>query len=264
MPQIEDTLIPNFDEGLRCPQCEYNLTGLVDDVCPECGGAFDRDVLIAELAGAPQPIPIWGTRGDCGSPAAFICTLWEIWIHPVRFAHRFPKNPQVRAPVVFARWCLLIAMTVCLLPALIINVYVLEATFYIASTILIAVQLSERLIAGTVFIPITQLSWDEDWYRRGLALTRMTRAFLVLSSVCTSAGFLLDFWNEDRIASRQYTLWSSMIAFGYWYFSLLCIATTYRRSAMTFFITLLAVPIVTVGSVFAGSFCAGLIGNFLF
>jgi hypothetical protein len=28
------------DMGLFCPKCRYNLTGLVDRVCPECGRSF--------------------------------------------------------------------------------------------------------------------------------------------------------------------------------------------------------------------------------
>lgn len=33
-------------EHLSCPTCHYNLTGLTQDICPECGQPFDRQILI--------------------------------------------------------------------------------------------------------------------------------------------------------------------------------------------------------------------------
>lgn len=34
--------------NLRCPKCDYDLTGLTVNRCPECGGAFDPIVLAEE------------------------------------------------------------------------------------------------------------------------------------------------------------------------------------------------------------------------
>ena len=41
---------------LFCPQCEYNLTGLTQDLCPECGRPFDREEIARLAASAPKPI----------------------------------------------------------------------------------------------------------------------------------------------------------------------------------------------------------------
>jgi hypothetical protein len=47
----------------RCPACRYDLTGLADGLCPECGGPFRHEVLRAEAmaaaaARAAHPNPI--------------------------------------------------------------------------------------------------------------------------------------------------------------------------------------------------------------
>lgn len=35
--------------GLRCPKCQYNLTGLLERVCPECGTAFTLTDLVRTI-----------------------------------------------------------------------------------------------------------------------------------------------------------------------------------------------------------------------
>ena len=261
---IELVSQPTADEGLRCPACEYNLTGLVGSVCPECGGSFDRDQLLAELAGAPMPIPIWSQRDSIGTLRAFVRTVVEIWIHPVRFAAGFPQNPQLREPVVFARWCLPIAIIVCMLPVMVVGKDFVRDIYYISFTLVLGTAIVERLIAGAIFMPITRLTWEEAWYTRGLALMRMTRAFLILSCICTSLGCLLDASKGNRTLLGEYGELALMLTLAYWYVSLLRIATAYRHNLITFINTLLVVPVVVLAGAIVSTLCAGLIGQMLF
>ena len=42
-----------------CPRCDYSLTGLRENRCPECGGEFDPDLLEELVECRPRPISPW-------------------------------------------------------------------------------------------------------------------------------------------------------------------------------------------------------------
>lgn len=42
-------LLNAIPETLYCPDCEYNLTGLTENRCPECGKPFDPRDLVARM-----------------------------------------------------------------------------------------------------------------------------------------------------------------------------------------------------------------------
>jgi hypothetical protein len=89
-PSLADPAVTPADSGLRCPRCEYNLTGLTENRCPECGTAFDPEELRRILAGQWGPIPGWDDRGGAHILVAFARVCWTIWFAPGAFARRFP------------------------------------------------------------------------------------------------------------------------------------------------------------------------------
>ncbi|GJM26506.1 MAG: hypothetical protein DHS20C16_29210 [Phycisphaerae bacterium] len=240
------------EERLRCLCCEYNLTGLDDGACPECGDPFEREKLFAYLAGAPAPIPIWGERAKVGTTVAFIRTLFAIWLHPVHYARRFPLNSIASEPVLFSRICLGVAALLTMTPLIIIGST--EPVYFLSLTIMgvwaiVCVNVCERLATVTLLLSTDGEPTDEGLHERSLGLVRMTRGYLIPSALIVSfscTGFIISNgqWDTSWLAQVGCT-----IALGYWWICMTCIAAAYRRSVWNLLISLLLLPVVAAISI---------------
>lgn len=63
------------DQDAFCTHCQYNLRGLTEPRCPECGRPFDPANLHTSL------IP-WVNRKQIGRVRAFFKTAWQASIRP--------------------------------------------------------------------------------------------------------------------------------------------------------------------------------------
>ncbi len=261
-PIIQESQSPR-DEGLRCPTCEYNLTGLEVDICPECGDAFDREQLLAELAGEPSPIPIWSQRLTVPAYRAFIMTVIEIWVHPIRFAERFPANPDRSETITFSRWCLGISVGILFLQMAVLSGGsprdLIQAALTLTGLVL-GVLATEWTIAMLVFAPplkITKVGTPAPWSQQSLSLARMTRVYLLMSTMGVSfclAGLLILPAPNDVAAISAYVLAAIAVT---WWICLSLIARTYRKNSINFFLGIFLIPICVI---VCGGLAAVLVG----
>lgn len=112
-------ITPSEDSGLRCPQCEYNLTGTTEGKCPDCGAPFTLEGIEAHtkrceklnsrimvLAVISIMVAIWGRiqpypRGGmfffgAGPDVARICCIVPLQVGIALFAIRtYSSLPSV-------------------------------------------------------------------------------------------------------------------------------------------------------------------------
>lgn len=241
-----------LDDGVRCLRCEYNLTGLDDGVCPECGMQFEREKLLAYLAGAPAPIPIWGERKEVGISAAYLRTLFALWFHPINFARRFPLNPVTNEPIVFAQITLAIAMLlVFVLPLLFEAPVALNITYVIfaAAWGAVCINICERMATVILLMSPEGGQPPDDMHVRSLGLVRMTRAYLLLSALAVSIASLGSIVLKNRWVAGSVTSTGCLIALAYWWICMTCIAAAYRRSVWNVIIAIVLLPVVAAISV---------------
>lgn len=91
------------DSGLRCPECEYNLTGLIEARCPECGRRFDWDEVRRAAASCPT-IAFERARGWRKAPA-FVVTWATVLFAPWIFARQIVQRVSWRHGLAFAGIC---------------------------------------------------------------------------------------------------------------------------------------------------------------
>lgn len=98
------------DSELSCPTCDYNLTGLTENRCPECGEAFDPEQVRRLCSTHVQPATPWDTPGGFRG-------FWQTWLlaltQPKGLAANFPRRHSHGRAAAYARICYASALLPC-------------------------------------------------------------------------------------------------------------------------------------------------------
>lgn len=206
---------PPLDSGLRCPACEYNLTGLAENRCPECGCAFDPDELRARLETAPRPIPVWGDR-DKALLIRFAQVCLMTWFRPGRFGRTFPRRYD---PASAGRFRLMVVLAAAApLTILLVVQGGLSQVMWLGpslGSLLICAVACERILGGLYNAYLLPDSPDKLALLEGSApaswrgLVGMFRTFLILTILAGMVGMAWEAigWVYGRLAMLAVALW---------------------------------------------------------
>jgi hypothetical protein len=268
-------LLPR-DEGLRCLACGYNLTGLADERCPECGEVFDPEALRAALSGRTAPVPGWDD-GSASWPVAFVNTCLLTWISPTRFGRQFPARHVRRYGMLFR----IISLAAALAVYSIVCVLVRAANGTLGPDWLMTIVIPPGVMVGALLCEVMLASVFTATMRRaclgpsagGLGrfvswrgLVGFFRSFLIVSAVLITPWYaLLSSVPGPDTQDLLVLLWASIIvAILLWWHNLMRAAMAASLPGPGRIIACLAVPVAAVAAIFIGFVTSFICGLFLF
>lgn len=242
-----------------CPHCDYNLSGLPEDRCPECGEAFDRRKLIAWMTAPDQP-PLLSMKVDEGVLKLLKFCLFR----PSRLGRELAVNCNTGMMLAFGAATKLLASFIAIAAVAVIS----EGNggtiaFVVGVSVASMPMLSEMLLAGLLrwlvepmpFIPC------KARYRFWRNLTRCFGLFLPISVCAIASGLALAAAiSEISGMGRQwegFMIFVSIfggfgLSFLLWWHNLARAILARSAPSVGRVLVILAIPAVGVGAIIGG------------
>ncbi|MCC7290761.1 MAG: hypothetical protein IT449_01720 [Phycisphaerales bacterium] len=201
--QPSRALFPDSQEML-CPKCMYNLRGLLEQRCPECGEPFDSqrlDILRGNVQGIASA---WETSGG---RRGFVQTWWAVATEPRRFAAGFPGWHVEDRAVGYSAMCYLLAMTpiVCGWVALLavdpVSRRATELLFVSLAAPAIGMPVCEMTTAA-ILAALVRPFYPRRAYHFWRGLTHYTSGFSCITGALVGAMMLIDAALHTAASSR--------------------------------------------------------------
>ena len=215
-----------------CANCGYDLRGLQNDRCPECGEAFDPNV-------APDPPVPWIHRRALGTWPAYWQTVRMSLFHPQKLATDIWSAPRVQPEAALCfRWVLIAQATISVMLAVGMIIWSYPWTSVALMIVrLLGIEFGVALSLSMFFAIATDVVQNDAWQR---ALNHYTCAPLALVPIAALAG-LITSWANGPVISCAIAM-SAIILIWWWIDHVLAMHVV-KRSLLTSFGNAIFMPI---------------------
>ncbi len=242
-----------------CPHCDYNLSGLPEDRCPECGEAFDRRKLIAWMTAPDQP-PLLSMRADEGMLKLLKFCLFR----PSRLGRELAVNCNKGMMLTFEAATKMLASFIAIAAVAVIS----EGNggiiaFVVGVSVASMAMLSEMLLAGLLrwWVTPTPPISRKSRYRLWRNVTRCFGVFLPITAGLVALGLVLaGMTSEATGLSGEWTGFAILtsvfgglaLSFFLWWHNLTRAILARSMPSLGRILVILAIPAVGVGAIFGG------------
>ena len=178
---------PSPEIKLHCPECSYDLTGLTEPRCPECGIAFDRADLLARQSSVPQPFNPWDRVGSISS---YFETLRLSLFSPRRLFRDYPNRHKHELAISYSMICYTLAALAAFIYAVSTDVRLVFSGLGIGLAVSVAATACEMVIA-VVLGWTTRPRAGENSYHYWRGITHYMSGYLILSALLIVTFFIL-------------------------------------------------------------------------
>jgi len=248
------------DSGLRCPQCDYNLTGLTEHRCPECGTPINwAAVRRAWDVEIQRPGTCWERWPWYLKPLAFLATTFQAALLPWVFAGQLPARPRRLPALTFLVLCVVIGSVAA-------KSFSGSDRHDICAWVVGVV--SHVLLQTLVFGLALPLPRVKRPFRFWLAVTCYTSYPLLLEGLDERPSHLLPFreqsnlWPFANSYHENVTLLTSILFYLWWIgLAVIALVRLHPRHRRRVVVLVVAVLAMTVVSSYSGCQIGGYIGE---
>jgi hypothetical protein len=242
---------PEADAGLRCLKCDYNLTGLTSQRCPECGWEVEWDAVqeVREQAARQIDTP-WARWPWHLKPVGFFVTAVQVAFTPWIFARRVPLRPTLLWPLAFA--------TICFVWAAAGAWFIHNDTDITPSWMICgaACILAQTVLYG-LLAPPRYSRYRFRWWLVVCCYASWPLLIEVFSAGPPVIGLDGDgnVWTTDGwFAPSEPSDWATSAAFHVWWLGLVVVAAMCARPKRWWrvLLVLLSIPLLTIGTTYLG------------
>ncbi len=179
---------PLHSEGLFCPHCDYDLTGLPEDRCPECGEQFNREELLPwrEMANDQNAI----LRGTWSSHQFIVDVFLDSLFCPRLLALALCPQPSLIMSIIYGLLTRLLVFMAGLVASLIVDLPDQGLFLFAIALGLLTSMMGEGLIAAVLSRYVSPLLVPpRKRYRFWLAICQCFSGHLI--SPCLLIGLFL-------------------------------------------------------------------------